>query len=32
MSPIEYFHASVATLAVIVRIALLLPRKSGQPA
>jgi len=32
MSPIEYFHASVAALAVIVRIVLLLPRKSVQPA
>lgn len=26
MSPVDYFHASVAALAVIVRIAMLLPR------
>jgi len=26
MSPVEYFHASVAAIAVIVRIAMLLPR------
>jgi hypothetical protein len=26
MSPVEYFHASVAALAVIARIAMLLPR------
>jgi hypothetical protein len=27
MSPVEYFHATVAALAVIVRIAMLLPRQ-----